>query len=137
LFHDDSYKSGLKEKRKIKSWIISVIENENLTSGNINFIFQSDEDVRKINIAHLSHNYYTDIITFDYSDGKILNGDIFISVERVAENARKFHVEKREEMLRVIVHGILHLIGFKDSSKSEKNEMRNMEDKYLKDYFSL
>ena len=137
LFHDDSYKSGIKEKRKIKSWIRSVIEKQDLKTGDINFVFQNDEDIRKINVTHLSHNYYTDIITFDYSEGKILNADIYISVERVIENAEMFHVEKQNEMLRVIIHGILHLIGFSDSSDSEKKEMRDMEDKYLKYYYSL
>ena len=137
LFHDDSYKSGIKEKRKIKSWIRSVIEKQDLKTGDINFVFQNDEDIRKINASHLSHNYYTDIITFDYSEGKILNADIYISVERVNDNADMFHVEKQNEMLRVIIHGILHLIGFSDSSDSEKKEMRDMEDKYLKYYYSM
>ena len=137
LFHDDSYKSGIKEKRKIKSWIRAVIEKQDLKTGDINFVFQNDEDIRKINVSHLSHNYYTDIITFDYSEDKVLNADIYISVERVIENAEMFHVEKQNEMLRVIIHGILHLIGFSDSSDSEKKKMRNMEDKYLKYYYSL
>ena len=137
LFHDDSFKSGLTEKRKIKSWIKAVVAKENLKTGNINIIFKSDEDLLKINVAHLSHNYYTDIITFDYSAGKVLNGDIYISVERVVENAERFHVEKHNEMLRVIIHGILHLIGFDDSSDQDKQEIRKMEDKCLKDYYSI
>ena len=116
---------------------MAIIEKEHLKTGNINFVFQNDEDIRKINVSHLSHNYYTDIITFDYSEGKVLNADIYISVERVIENAEMFHVEKQNEMLRVIIHGILHLIGFSDSSDSEKKEMRDMEDKYLKYYYSL
>ena len=137
LFHDDSCKSGLKEKRKIKSWIIDVVEKENLKAGSINIVFKNDEDIRKINFEYLSHNYYTDIITFDSSEGKILGGDIFISVERVQENAEKFDVEFQTEMLRVIIHGVLHLIGFNDLISSEKNEMRYMEDKCLKDYYSM
>lgn len=136
FFHEESFNSGLKGKRKIKKWIISVIEKENFKTGNINIVFKNDEDIKTINFEHLSHNYYTDIITFDYTEAEVLSGDIFISVERVKENAVKFNVELQNEMLRVIIHGILHLIGFNDSNTSETKEMRYMEDKCLKDYFS-
>ena len=137
LFHDYSFKSGIKDKRKIKAWIDAVVEKENLKAGNINIVFTNDEDLREINIKYLSHNYYTDIITFDYSEGNSVSGDIYISVERVQENAEKFHVEKRMEMLRVIIHGILHLTGYNDSDESEKKKMRYMEDESLKYYSSV
>ena len=137
LFHDYSFKSGIKDKRKIKAWIDAVVEKENLKAGNINIVFTNDEDLREINIKYLSHNYYTDIITFDYSEGNSVSGDIYISVERVQENAEKFHVEKRMEMLRVIIHGILHLTGYNDSDESEKEKMRYMEDESLKYYSSV
>lgn len=136
LFHEDLIRSGLKDKRNIKSWITSVITKENLKAGNINIIFLGDEELRRINIDFLSHDYYTDIITFDYSEGIILSGDIYISVDRVKENAEKFNVTYDNELLRVIIHGILHLIGYKDSSESEKKTMRFLEDKCLRDYYS-
>jgi rRNA maturation RNase YbeY len=136
LFHEDLTRSGLKDKRNIKSWIISVIEKENLKLGNINIILLGDEELRKINIEFLSHDYYTDIITFDYSEGLTLSGDIYISMERVKDNAERFNVTGDNELLRVIIHGILHLIGYKDSSESEKKKMRFMEDNCLRDYYS-
>ena len=134
LFHDDLAWSGLKDKRKIKSWIVSFSNKENRGTGDINIIFLDDEKLRKINIEYLSRDYYTDIITFDYSEGSILSGDIFISVERVKENAERFNVDRNSELLRVIIHGILHLIGYTDTSDSEKQKMRLMEDKCLIDY---
>ncbi len=136
FFHDDSFNSGLKRKPKIKSWIDSVIKESGFSSGQINIIFTSDEDLRRINIEYLEHDYYTDIISFDYSEAKVLSGDIYISIERVEENAKKYSVEKENELLRVIIHGILHLIGYKDSNDSEKNKMRIMEEKSLQLYYS-
>jgi rRNA maturation RNase YbeY len=137
LFHDEQARSGLKTKRRIKSWIIKTIQGEYLLPGEINIVFLRDEELRKVNIEYLSRDYYTDIITFDYSEGKILSGDILISIDRVQENARKFKVSRNHEILRVIIHGILHLAGYKDSSEKEKIEMSLMEDKYLELYFSM
>ncbi len=121
------------EVRELKRWINSVIKEYNLKTGFIDYIFVSDSRIYKINKEFLNHETYTDIITFDYSERKVLSSDIFISIERVKENASKFSESLNEELKRVIIHGILHLIGYKDGSEEEKAKMRDMEDKYLSD----
>ena len=115
----------------IIKWISSVIMSENKTEGEISFIFCDDEYLLKINQDFLNHDTYTDIISFDDSLGDQLNGDIFISAERVKENAIKFKVLEEEEMRRVIIHGILHFCGYKDKSKEEQQAMRSKEDEKL------
>jgi len=116
---------------RISSWISEVISSENKEEGEISFIFCDDEYLLKLNKEFLNHDTYTDIISFDNSLGNELNGDIFISTERVFENAKKFKVSKINEMSRVIVHGILHLCGYKDKSDDEAALMRNKEDEKL------
>lgn len=132
LFYDENIKSRLKEKKKIKAWFINVIEKENKKPGQINVILTTDEYLRKINQKYLSRNYYTDIITFDYSHKNEISGDMFISLERVEENSVKYKEGKHIELLRVMIHGLLHLIGYSDSKTEEKNEMKSLEDQYLK-----
>lgn len=112
-------------------WIRSVIISEEKTEGEISFIFCDDEYLLKINQDFLNHNTYTDIISFDNSLGNQLNGDIFISTERVKENAVEFNVKEEEEMRRVIIHGILHFCGYKDKSTEEEKLMRSKEDEKL------
>ncbi len=131
-FHDDQVKSGLKDRRKIKQWIKSVIEEKRRVAGNINIILTGDEQLREMNRKYLSRDYYTDVISFDYSEGEKIHGDVFISIDRVDENAAKYGVELKEELMRVMVHGILHLMGYRDSNDKQKLKMRNMEDRYLK-----
>lgn len=121
----------LKNKTNIIRWIRTLSEIENVKIGKINFIFCSDEFLYSLNKQYLKHNYYTDIITFDYSENKTLSADIYISVERVKENARIFKTPYRKELLRVIAHGMLHLCGYKDQSKSQQLTMRMKEDFYL------
>ncbi|WP_281991496.1 rRNA maturation RNase YbeY [Aquimarina aggregata] len=116
---------------RISSWISEVISSENKEEGDISFIFCDDEYLLKLNKEFLNHDTYTDIISFDNSLGNELNGDIFISTERVFENAKKFKVSEINEMSRVIVHGILHLCGYKDKSDEEAALMRNKEDEKL------
>lgn len=99
--------------------------------GEISIILLSDEELLKINIDYLQHDYYTDIITFDYSEGCKISGELYISVDRVKENAQKYGYRFEEELKRVIIHGILHLCGYKDKSKKEQHEMRKKEDYYL------
>lgn len=99
--------------------------------GEISVILLSDEDLLKINIDYLNHDYYTDIITFDYSEGCKISGDLYISVDRVKENAQKYGYRFEEELKRVIIHGILHLCGYNDKSRKEQHEMRKKEDYYL------
>jgi len=113
-------------------WISNVISSEECKEGEINYIFCNDEYLHKLNVDFLDHDTLTDIISFDYSIGKILQGDIYISTERVEDNAIDFKVSFKEELHRVIVHGVLHYCGYKDKSDSEKKEMRSKEDFYLK-----
>lgn len=121
--------------RKTKSWIKQTIAKEKKTPGDLNFIFCSDDYLLQINIQYLDHQTYTDIITFDNSeDPKIIEGDIFISVDRVRENASKFSRPFEEELRRVIIHGVLHLIGYSDKTAAQKTAMRRKEDAYLSLY---
>jgi len=136
FFHDEQGRSGLKNKRIIRSWLKEVLIAEGAEEGEINIIFTSDENLRSINKTYLSKDYYTDIITFDYTDGVRKSGDLFISMERVAENGIKYACGTQVELRRVMVHGILHLLGYNDISESEKNEMREMEEKFLQMYNS-
>ncbi len=115
----------------IRNWILSVIKKENKIAGDICFIFCSDDYLLEINRKYLKHDYYTDVISFDYSGQEIVSGDIFISIERVMENAVEFSEIFEKETLRVIIHGVLHLIGFKDKSKRDKKEMTEKENTYL------
>lgn len=110
----------------------SLIENEKKVMGDISVIFCSDAYLLKINEEYLNHNYYTDIITFDYCENSLISGDLFISLERIADNAEKFNTSFRKELYRVIFHGLLHLVGYKDKTPDEKTEMTAKENFYLK-----
>jgi probable rRNA maturation factor len=103
--------------------------------GDTSVIFCSDEYLLEMNVEHLSHDYYTDIITFDYCEGEIISGDIFISVDRVRENARNYKVKYENEIVRVVGHGFLHLLGFGDKTEEESGEMRKMENIVIENYF--
>ena len=131
LFYHEDVKPLKLERRKIKNWISSVITSENKKNGSINFIFCSDEYLLQVNKQYLEHDYYTDIITFDYVEGKLISGDIFISVDRVADNAGKFRVSFDEELRRILVHGVLHLLGYADKEPEQKTLMTSKEDQYL------
>lgn len=117
---------------EISTWISSVVVSENCREGEINYIFCNDDYLHEINLKYLNHDTLTDIISFDYSVGKELHGDIYISVDRVADNAKDFKVEFGEELKRVLVHGVLHYCGFKDKSDDDKRVMRSKEDFYIK-----
>ncbi|HWY11457.1 MAG TPA: rRNA maturation RNase YbeY [Bacteroidia bacterium] len=131
-FSNDNIVFNLKQKTKLKIWIKSVIKKEKYVLGNLNYTFVSDRALLKINNDFLKHNTYTDIITFNYNEGKKVLGDIFISIDRVKENAQKFDVSFEEELQRVIIHGVLHLCGYKDKSKSDSDLMRKKENQSLK-----
>ena len=122
---------SLQGQNEIGKWITDLILKESLKEGDINYIFCNDDYLLEINIKYLNHNELTDIITFDYSIGKVLSGDIFISIERVKDNAISYNVDEKDELHRVMVHGVLHLCGYKDKSKDEKSLMRDKEDYYL------
>ncbi len=122
----------LANEADISSWVSKVIRSEGKEEGEINFIFCDDKYLHKLNVDFLTHDTLTDIISFDYSMGNELNGDIFISVERVKENARDFSVSFDEEIKRVIIHGVLHYCGYKDKTGEDEKLMRSKEDEKLK-----
>jgi len=121
----------LDNETEISKWISGVILSESKKEGEINYIFCDDEYLHKINLEHLGHDTLTDIISFDYSMGNELHGDIFISVERVKDNAVDFKVSFDDELKRVLVHGVLHYCGFKDKSENDELLMRSKEDEKI------
>jgi rRNA maturation RNase YbeY len=122
----------LQNEDQIATWISAVILSENKKEGDINYIFCDDEYLLNLNEQYLDHDTLTDIISFDYSVGNELHGDIFISVERVRENAQDFNVTFEEELKRVLVHGVLHYCGYKDKSEEDEQLMRSKEDEKIK-----
>jgi probable rRNA maturation factor len=127
-FHSEGVNTITPSKRLLKAWIKEFVSNHGKKVGELAFVFCSDEKILEVNRNFLQHDYYTDIITFDYCEGAIVSGDIFISVERVAENALLLGLENNTELLRVLAHGVLHLIGFQDKSPKNKKEMTENED---------
>lgn len=127
----------LQKVEEISSWLSAVIYSEKCKEGDINYIFCNDDYLLKLNIEFLNHDTLTDIISFDYSIGKELHGDIFISIERVEENATMFNVKFNEELKRVLVHGVLHYCGYKDKTEEDATVMREKENHYLKLYTSI
>ncbi|MDT0689613.1 rRNA maturation RNase YbeY [Salegentibacter sp. F188] len=121
----------LKNEAAFSNWIKGVIQSEGKKLEEISYIFCNDDYLHKINLEYLDHDTYTDIISFDNTLGNLLQGDIFISTERVAENAKEFNVDFDEELKRVIIHGILHLIGYKDKTESESALMRQKENEKI------
>ncbi len=119
------------DQERTSQWIIRIIMNHNCEIGEINYYFCTDDDLLKMNRKHLNHNYYTDIITFDYTVGRIVSGDLFISLDTVKDNAKTYSCEYLEEIYRVMIHGVLHLLGFKDGSDEEKKMMTQKEDECL------
>ena len=130
-FHNEGVNTKTPSKRLLKAWIKEFVSNHGKQVGELAFIFCSDEKILEVNQNFLQHDYYTDIITFDYCEGEIVSGDIFISVERVTENATSHNVEYNAELLRVLAHGVLHLLGFQDKSPKNKKEMTENEDLYI------
>ncbi|MAW65233.1 MAG: rRNA maturation RNase YbeY [Flavobacteriales bacterium] len=130
-FHSEDIIFILKKKPAIISWLSYSIRNENKVSGDISYIFCSDEYLHKINFKHLNHNTLTDIITFDYCEENIVNGDLYISIERIRENAKLYNNTIENELHRVMIHGIMHLCGYKDKTPEDQNVMSAKEDFYL------
>lgn len=128
----------LKEKLKIKKLIKSIIEDRGYKTGEINYIFMDDESLMAINIEYLDHHTYTDIITFDNSEeDKLIEADIFISVDRVKENAIEFNTDFEDELIRVMSHGIFHLLGYQDETEEDIKLMRKAEDEAIELYYTL
>jgi rRNA maturation RNase YbeY len=121
----------IENEEAIATWLSRIIVSENKKEGEINYIFCDDEYLLKINLEYLNHDTLTDIISFDYSMGNELNGDIFVSVERVRDNANDFKVSFEDELKRVLVHGILHYCGYQDKSDEDEKIMRSKEDEKL------
>ena len=130
-------KSPRIKRRIISSWVRSVADSFGKQLGAVTYIFCDDEEILRINKLYLEHDYYTDIITFDYSDGNVISGDLFISLDTVKTNADLYHVDYEDELLRVIIHGILHLCGWKDKSTEEEKAMREQENRALAIYKQL
>jgi probable rRNA maturation factor len=131
-FFNEDITFKLKNKIGLKKWIKSAIEAEGYTLQELNYIFCSDQYLLQINQQYLDHDTYTDIITFDNSDKyKVISGDIFISIERIRENAIKFNSGEENELHRVIIHGALHLLGYQDKKAGNKKIMTQKEDYYL------
>ena len=122
---------ALENETQLENWIEKVVSDKEFELGEVNYIFCDDEYLLKLNVEFLQHDTLTDIISFDNSLGKLINGDIFISIERVQENAKEYNVTFEEELHRVMIHGILHYMGLKDKSADEKMLMRKEENKAL------
>lgn len=123
--------------RLISRWLKSIILQHSKLQGNVAFIFCDDDYLWNLNFEYLKHDYYTDIITFDYVEGSEISGDIYISVERVSDNSEKYGVNLDDEFLRVMVHGILHLLNYNDQSDDEKQFMRKLELEYISLYKTM
>jgi rRNA maturation RNase YbeY len=127
FFHTIDVDPRLKHKTALKSWINDCVLGENKKTGVLNIIFCSDEHLLEMNRTHLNHDYYTDIITFDFSQDNIISGDLYISFDRLQDNAQKNAVSLQKETYRVIIHGVMHLCGYKDKTKTDAQLMRKME----------
>jgi probable rRNA maturation factor len=135
VFFNEDIDFKFQGKNNFKSWLKKVSEKEGFKINNLNYIFCSDEYLHKINLEYLDHDTYTDIITFDNSEEEsIVEGDIFISIERIKENSFTLNTVFEEEFKRVIVHGLLHLCGYDDHTSEDKAEMRRLESEYIEKF---
>ena len=131
-FFNEDITLRIRDKNKLRQWISEVVQGEGQELSNVNFIFCSDKYLHELNVNYLEHDNHTDVITFDLTDEEdVVSGDIFISYERVRENAKNFGVNIANELHRVMVHGILHLIGYQDDTKEQRAQMREFEDNHL------
>ncbi len=130
-FHTENISFQLKQKVKHKHWVRAWISSQNAQCGRVSFVFTSNDQIKSINQSYLNHNYFTDVITFDYSEGELISGDIFISIEEVKINARLYGTEMLDELRRVMIHGITHLLGYKDGTEKERAVMREKENEAL------
>lgn len=123
---------SLEQEDAYASWIEIIIESENKILGEISYIFCDDDYLHNINMQYLNHDTLTDIISFDYTEGDVISGDIFVSIERVIDNAKDFNVSFEEELKRVLAHGVLHYCGYKDKSDTDALVMRSKEEEKIK-----
>lgn len=127
-FHNEDVDFKIKESTILKAWIRNILSNHNFSPGDINIIFTSNDFLLNLNRKYLNHNYFTDVITFDYESENKISGDIFVSIDQVRLNAEAYQVGFASELHRVIIHGVLHLIGFNDGTDDERAGMRSEED---------
>lgn len=130
-YYTEDIKAPSIQKRMLTRWIKNIAENQGYKVGDISYIFCSDEKILEVNGQYLQHDYYTDIITFDYTEGQTISGDLFISLDTVKTNAEKFNTSYTEELHRTIIHGILHLCGINDKGPGEREIMEQEENKAL------
>jgi rRNA maturation RNase YbeY len=130
FFYQDVH-FNLKSRNELKNYIRSIFKKEGKKLDSINYIFSTDKVLLEINRKYLKHDFYTDIITFDLSDNEFVLAEIYISIDRIRENARNLGISFKSELHRVIFHGVLHLCGYKDKNKNEKNKMKGKEEFYL------
>jgi len=130
-FHTEKIKFNLRQKLQHKRWIRLWIESQDSVCGKLAFVFTSNKHLKLINQKYLNHNYYTDVISFDYTEEGMISGDIFISIEQVRINAGSFDSEIGEELRRVMIHGVNHLLGYGDENDEERITMRKMENDAL------
>ena len=130
-FHSLNFKFDLRNKNLHKSWIKRCISAHDRIPGALSFIFTSNPSLREMNREYLNHDYFTDVITFDYSDGDVVSGDVFISIDQVRINAESYDEKFEDELRRVMIHGVLHLMAFDDSTDGEKAMMRKLENEAL------
>ena len=130
-FHTEKVSFNLRQKLKHKKWINQWIVSQGAVGGALSFIFTSNKQLRLINRKYLNHNYFTDVITFSYREGDLISGDIFISIEQVEINAKSYNTDQEDELRRVMIHGVNHLLGFDDGNDVERERMRQMENEAL------
>lgn len=132
-YHNENINFNKKNRLKFRTILKNLMIDENLILGNISYIFCSDTYILELNKSSLNHDYYTDIITFDFRDGKIICGDLFISIDRIRDNANKMKTSFSDELHRVMLHGVLHICGYGDKTEKEIIKMRSKEDYYLQE----
>jgi rRNA maturation RNase YbeY len=131
LFHNADHPFRCPQRKKIRAWIHDFAAHHGKRIGEVSIVFCSDEYLLEVNKSHLNHDYYTDIITFDYCEGDVISGDLMLSVDRIKDNAKTHNQLFFNELIRVIVHGHLHLVGYKDKTKSDAQAMRSQEDLWI------
>lgn len=130
-FNDVDIKTSFRDRLKIKEWIKKTIKKEGYKLGELSYNFCTDDELLRVNIQHLDHDFYTDIITFELNEEEYIIGDIYISIDRVKDNAKQNQKTYTNELMRVLIHGVLHLCGYKDKTKKDALLMREKEDYYL------
>ena len=133
-FNFEDVNFDLPDEKSLCDWIDFAVKHEHCFTGNLSYIFCSDEYLWEMNKKYLGHDYYTDIITFDYVEDNYVSGDMFVSIDRVEDNAKMFNVSRETELLRVLIHGVLHLVGYDDLTDEQEAEIHRKEDFYIDIY---